>query len=462
MSALRNTAQPLARIGEAAPAVRAPANMNQRQLALVSSTAVLEEGGPPRAGTLTAIAVLLMIVGAIAWSANTMVTNATMAPGSVTPSGAVIEVQHYEGGIVASVPVAEGDLVEEGQILMVLDPTADGADLQQMLARRAFLGIATERLRAEAAAREPDFDEFIHDWPDLVMNQIDILESGRASLEAEQAVLLSRVDQRITDIDMFRAQVDSLQQQKAVVGEQLAMRQTLLERGLASRLTVLDVQREYTRLDGELAQARTSLAGAEQAVEEARHSSVELELRYRSEAIQELGKIAAELAEVNETLIALEDRVARREVVSPARGIVNRLAARLPGQVVEPGQPIASIVPTDGGLIIEAQLPPADVGYVAIGQHAEITVDGFDMAQFGTVSGTVTYISPTTMTTEEGETYYRIRVVPDELSVGRGDNLHQLIPGMVVQASIHTGEQSMLAYLIRPVYRSLASAFAER
>ena len=214
MSALRNTAHPLARVGEAAPGVRAPANMNQRQLALVSSTAVLEEGGPPRAGAFTAFAVLLMIVGGIAWAANTMVTNATMAPGSVTPSGTVIEVQHYEGGIVASVPVAEGDLVEEGQILMVLDPTADGADLQQMLARQAFLGIATERLRAEAAGREPDFDEFIHDWPDLVMNQIDILESGRASLEAEQAVLLSRVDQRVTDIDVYRAQVTSLEQQK--------------------------------------------------------------------------------------------------------------------------------------------------------------------------------------------------------------------------------------------------------
>src|SRR5690606_30518820 len=112
-------------------------------------------------------AVLLMIVGAIAWAANTMVTNATLAPGMIVPTGNVIEVQHYEGGIVASVPVSEGDLVEEGQVLMVLDPTAVGADLQQMLARQAFLSIATERLRAEAAAREPDFDAYIHDWPDL-------------------------------------------------------------------------------------------------------------------------------------------------------------------------------------------------------------------------------------------------------------------------------------------------------
>ncbi len=461
MNALRNLARPgMAQVGQAR--IRPPANMNQRQLLLVSSSAVLEEGGPPRAGVYTAIAVVLMIVGAIAWAANTTVTNSALTPGSVAPSGTVIEVQHYEGGIVASVPVAEGDVVEEGQVLMLLDPTSDGADLQQMLARQASLGITAERLRGEAFGREPDFSAHIHDYPDLVMNQIDILESGRASLAAEQAVLMSRTDQRLSDIEVYRAQAASLEQQRAVVGEQLAMRRTLLERGLASRLTVLDVQRDYTMLEGELAQARVNLARAEQAAEEARRAGAELELRYHRDAIDELGTIAAELAEVNETLVALQDRVTRREVLSPTRGIVNRLAATTPGQVVEPGRPIASIVPTDGGLLIEAQLSPADVGYVEIGQHADITVDGFDMAQFGALSGVVTYISPTTVTNEDGETYYRIRLAPDSLEIGRGGNLHRLIPGMVVQASIRTGQQSMLSYLIRPVYRSLSQAFGER
>jgi HlyD family secretion protein/adhesin transport system membrane fusion protein len=281
-------------------------------------------------------------------------------------------------------------------------------------------------------------------------------------LEAEQAVLTSRTDQRLTDIEVYRAQMVSLEQQRAVVGEQLSMRRALLERGLASRLTVHDVQREYARIEGDIAQARANLSRAEQAAEEARRAAAEVELRYRSDAIDELGTAAAELAEINETLVGLQDRVFRREVLAPARGIVNRLAATVAGQVVEPGRAIASLVPTEGGLVIEAQLPPADVGYVAIGQHAEITIDGFEMAQFGTVSGIVTYISPTTIMTEEGVPYYRIRVEPETLDIGRGTTQHQLIPGMVVQASIHTGEQSMLSYLIRPVYRSLAQAFAER
>lgn len=462
MSALRRSSATAARIGDAASAMRRPANSNQRQLALVSSSAVLEEGGPPRAGVLTAFAVLLMILGGIAWAANTTVTNATLAPGAVTPSGRVIQVQHFDGGIVAEVPVREGDLVEEGQLLMVLDPTDASAELQQMLARQAFLSVAVERLRGQVSGREPDFDSYIHDWPDLVMNQIDMLQSGMASLEAEEAILQSRVDQRLTEVEALRGQVESLEGQAAVVGEQLSVHQRLFQQGLGSRLTMLEAQREFARLNGELTQARTGLAGAEQAAEEARRAAVELELRYRSESIAELGETAAELAQVSEALIALQDRVARREVFAPARGIVNQLAATLPGQVVAPAQPIASIVPTDGGLLVEAQLPPADVGYVQIGQHAEISVDGFEMAQFGTIPGTVSYIAPTTVTTEDGTPYYRIFVEPESQSVGRDGNRHQLIPGMVVQASIHTGEQSMLAYLIRPVYRSLASAFGER
>lgn len=442
--------------------LQTPANMNLRQLQLVSSAAVLEEGGPPRAGIYTVLAIMLLIFGAIAWAAGTSVTNSTFAPGTVTPTGAVVDVQHYEGGIVAHVPVTEGDFVAEGDILMVLDPTSDDADLQQMLARQAFLGIATERLKAEAFDREPDFDEFIHDYPDLVMNQIDIFNAGLASMEAENSVLLSRIDQRLSDIEIYRAQVDSLERQRAVVGEQLQMRQTLLQRGLASRLTVLDVQRDYTNVEGELAQARTNLARAEQAAEEARRNATELELRYRSDAIDELGAVSAELAEVNEAIIALEDRVQRREVRAPTSGLVNRLGATLPGQVIEPGESLASIVPSEDGLIVEAKLPPADVGYVAVGQTADVTVEGFDASTFGTLAGTVSYIAPTTVVTEEGESYYRIRIALDTQSVGRPGNLHQLIPGMIVQASIHTGTQSMLSYLIRPVYRSLSESFTER
>lgn len=439
-----------------------PANSNQRQLLLVSSSAVLEEGGPPLAGVYTVIAVLLMIFGAIAWAASTDVSTSTLAPGAVQPTGHIVQVQHYEGGIVASVPVREGDVVEAGTVLMVLEPNTSGADLQQMLARHGFLSIATERLRAEAFGHEPDFDAWIPDYPDLVMNQIDILEAGRAALEGEQAILRSRIDQRQTDIEIYQNQVDNLLQQRAVVGEQLRMRQTLLERGLASRLTVLDVQREYTQVEGDLALARTNLARAEQAVEEAKHSVAELELRYRSDSIDELGTAAGELAQINESLVSLQDQALRREVIAPTRGIVNQLSATLPGQVIEPGQPVASLVPSDGGLMVEARLKPADVGYVQIGQRADLSVEGFDVAQFGVLPGVVTYIAPTTVTLEDGSSYYRIRIEPEAQQIGHAGNLHELIPGMVVQSTIHTGSQSMLAYLVRPVYRSLSQAFSER
>ncbi|MEZ5670008.1 MAG: HlyD family type I secretion periplasmic adaptor subunit [Alphaproteobacteria bacterium] len=439
-----------------------PAQAGLDQLHLVSSSAVLEEGGPPMAGAYTLFAVLLLIVGAIAWAATTDVTSATIAPGSVIPDGRVVELQHLEGGIVAEVPVRDGQQVEAGDVIMVLDPTADDADLHQIQARQAALNITAERLRAEAFGREPDFGDYIHSYPDLVMNQIDVLEANRAAMESERAVLESRLRQREAEAEGFAAEAHSLGQQRGVVGEQLAMRQTLLERGLASRLTVLDVQREYARLDGEMQQAQGGATRAVEAAEEARRSMAELELRYRSEAIEAMGSIAGELAEVNEMLTRLEDRVARREVRSPVRGTVNALAATGPGQVIEPGAPVASLVPADGALIVEAQMSPSDVGYVAVGQPVDITVDGFDVAQFGTLAGAVTFISPTTFTDAEGHTYYRIRVALDEPSIERNGERHALVPGMIVQASIHTGSQTMLSYLVRPVYRSLATSFTER
>lgn len=441
------------------PSVR---KLDARKLHLVSGVAVLEEAGPPRSGLYSAFAILLLIIGAVAWAAATNVANMAVAPGSVMPTGTVVEVQHLEGGIVASVPVRKGDQIAEGDLLIALDPTAYRADLDQLRARYAALTITAERLRAEAFDKKPDFDVFLQTHRALVESQIEILEAGRASLAGEQAVLQARLAERDLEIESDRVLISSLEEQLAVVGEQLRMRQTLLERGLAPRFKVLEVQRDYTQLAGELAQARGGLARAKQAAEEARRSLAELELKYRGKATDEFGAVAAELAEVAETLTRLEDRVVRSEIRSPIDGVVHQLAATTPGQVVEPGKTVATIVPSEGGLLIEAQLSPRDVGYVAVGQSAEINIDGFDVAQFGRLPGTVTFVSPSTVRTPEGESYYRIQVTPDAQQIGGHGKAYDLIAGMAVQVSVHTGDQSILSYLIRPVYRSLTSSFGER
>ena len=157
-----------------------------------------------------------------------------------------------------------------------------------------------------------------------------------------------------------------------------------------------------------------------------------------------------------------KDRVARLIVRAPVRGVVQSLAVKSIGQVVRPGEAVASIVPLGQELVAEVQIRPDDIGHVAIGYEAQVKITTFDPVRFKAVEGRVRHISPTTFLTEQGEPYYKGVIELTKAYVGEGTNQHRILPGMLVQAEIVTGTKSLVRYLLRPIYRSFSTSFSER
>jgi adhesin transport system membrane fusion protein len=420
----------------------------------------LEEGGAPwlmRAAVWLAAAMIFLAVG---WASTTVVPQVAQGPGEIVPAGNVLTVQHLEGGIVARIHVREGDIVDARQKLVEIDPTSAVAERDQLASREASLRLQAERLRAFADGRVALLAE--RGEVGLSADQAAILRTQERARSSQRAVLERQLAGRRADLEALLGQQQTLQRQIRITGEALDMRQTLTDRGLNSRITLLDVQREMNRVQGELSTVLVNIGRAREAIGEAEQRLVELDSRLSADAMRELGSVTSELRQVEEARVRLDDRVARTQVIAPVRGVVKELRVRTEGGVIPPGGVLLELVPIGRELIVEARLQPSDIGQVRIGQDVAVKVSTYDYARFGSVPGKLTYLSPSTLVDPQGRAYYKALVALEKDHVGDDPKRNLVLPGMTVLADIKTDERTVLRYLLNPVYKALDSAFHEK
>lgn len=437
--------------------------MSGRDIAYLTREEALEQVAPSRLGAVAALLILGLLVGAVVWSNYVTITTVASAPGEVIPSGDERVVQHLEGGIVREIEVLDGDVVAEGDVLIRFDPTLRQAELDQIRAREAALTIRERRLRALIDEAEfVNFRDLAADYPDLVEEATISLLATRERLKGQIAVLEAQIDQQAQSVKIFDQQVSSLRRQLELVTEVAELRAGLFERGIETRVNVIAAQLEVSRVQGALTEARVTREQAQLSISELQTQIKEITLNERASGMEDLSAVLAELAEVRENLERLEDRVNRLTVRAPVSGIVHRLRVNTPGAVVEPAQVLMTIVPADEDVVVDLRISPTDIGHIEISQQARLTISGFDARRYGVKTGVLQQVSATTYETEDGQTYFKGRVILDQGVVETDGVSYTIVPGMTLQADITTGSQTLLEYLTRPVYRAITRSFSER
>jgi adhesin transport system membrane fusion protein len=185
----------------------------------------------------------------------------------------------------------------------------------------------------------------------------------------------------------------------------------------------------------------------------------------RSEAASELAKTTQELYPLRKQLPNLADKVERTLVRSPMKGVVNRILVTTQGGVVKPSEPLVEVVPSDDVLVVEAQLKPSDIGFVKIGQSANVKISAYDYSIFGSIKGVVSEISADAVAKEErGQTvyYYIARIETQTNMMNAVGKKLPIIAGMQSTVDIITGHKTVLSYLLKPIVAVRENAFRER
>ncbi|PRY92932.1 HlyD family secretion protein [Hasllibacter halocynthiae] len=419
---------------------------------------------------LGAVALLILLGGFGVWAATTDIAGAVVAPGRIEVASNRQVVEHPDGGVVESLAVREGERVEAGDVLIVLE--ADALDAQIAVARDELLEqeARAARLRAERdGAEEIEFSDALLEAArsdpraaDLVEGQRNLFEARRETREGERARYLRQTEQIARQIDGIDAQGASLERQGELIDEELTAQETLLERGLAQTPRVLALRREAAGLLGRRGELTARRAQAEERTAEIELAIIGLDGQLRETAIGELRDVEARIRTLREELTAALDRRGRLEITAPVTGRVYDLAVFGPASVVAAGEPLLYIVPEGDALRIEVRVDPIHVDEVYPGQPARVRLPAFDARATPELLAVIADVSADAFADERtGAAFYRATIALADGEQARLSGGQALVPGMPVEAFIRTGDRTPLAYLLSPLTDYFARAFRE-
>ena len=380
--------------------------------------------------------------------------------GKVVPSQQVQVVQSMDGGVVQEILVRPGMLVEEGQVLVRIDPTRYSSSLGENRAELMSLEAKAARLEALSTGQPFEAPELVlQEAPHIVDMERRIWATRKDELEAVIRQADDQLRQREEELRETRANRDQAATSCGLTSRELQVTRPLLKSGAVSEVDILRLQRDVARYCGEQKAAEAQIDRLGAAIEEARAKRIEAELNIRNDAASQLADTRARLASLRETQVALADRVKLAEVRSPVRGTVRTLNTNTVRGVVQPGDEILDIVPLDDTLLLETRVQPKDIGFLHAGQSAAVKFTAYDFTVYGGLSAHVEQISADTITDEKGDAYYIVKVRTDAAYVG-GDM--PIIPGMLADVHILTGKRTVMQFLLKPILRARSDAFTER
>lgn len=406
-----------------------------------------------------------LCIGFGAWAWYGELDIVSVATGEAKPATQVKHVQHLEGGIVAAILTREGARVEAGEALIELETTRSGADLHELQARLANLTVEAIRHHAEASGSVklviPEALESRH--KDLVERARNMLETRLQRYRQEMESQRELITQRQQEVREVRARIENTQKSLKLLDEQIRISEDLLKDQLTNRYNHLQLLRERQQMKTQIAESEEGLKGAEAAYNEARSRLEQIQIAFREDARKGYGEAKREIDELSQRLAKFKDSLERTVLRAPVSGVVKTIHVATIGGVVKPGDTVVDLVPGEDRLIVEAQLPTHDVGYVQIGQEALLKLNSPSLQRFGHVMGKVVQISPDKLVREEdGMPYYRVRIEPERTYFSHKDQRYDIYPGTQIMASIRTGTRSVVEYLFDPYLSSFKEAMHER
>jgi HlyD family type I secretion membrane fusion protein len=414
---------------------------------------------------VTAWVLLSGLVLMVLWLVLGRIDIVATAPGKIIPAESVKLIQPPDNGVVRQILVHDGDRVKKGQALVILDPTASTAELEQARKGLETAQLDAARGRAVLGALSGQGFNFVPPpgTPPLVAEthrslasaQLQQIQSGFTAGGASSAAASATANEA-------RINAAKLSETIPLLQEQLAANEKLLAKGFVSKLRVIEMRRQYLAAIRDRQIAMSSIAGTGAQAASASAGAAQSSAQLRADLLSQLNKAESDVVLRREELVKAERRSNLQRLVAPVDGTVAQLSIHTEGGVVEAAKPIMAVVPSGGQLVAEVKLLNSDIGFVQQGQVVAIKLDAFPFTRHGTIPGKVLSISSDAVVDEKLGPVYVTRIALSRSNIDRGDKVVPILPGMVATADIKTGRRSFMSYLLSPIEQAGLEAAHER
>ncbi len=394
----------------------------------------------------------------ILWASLAQVDEITRGTGKVIPSSQAQLVQAAEPSVVAEILVRSGERVSQGQVLVRLDDTMADSELGQLEAENERLAARADRLAGEATGAALGCAEGT-----VCFEERRLQQARLASARSREAALGAAVEQRRRDQREAEATIASLEESVRLAQQEVSMLEPLAAQGIVPQTELLTAQRDLVDVRGRLSAARQASARASASIAEAQAELQSSRLDFRQQALDERSEVTTRMAVNEQSIRGAEARRNRNELRAPTDGIVNDVQITTVGGFVNAGEMIMQVVPVGDRLLVEARVSPRDIGFVAVGDPANVKVTAYDFSTYGGLPGRVLEVSADSIYDEvERVAYYRVLIETDRSYVQSQGRRYPIVPGMITDVEIITGSKSILSYLLKPITRGLGMALTER
>lgn len=386
-------------------------------------------------------AMFFVVFGAWAWLGH--IEESGNGRGRLVPEGEAHELHAMEMGRVARVAVKEGQAVKKGEIIVELDTELAQQDLGRL--QQMLTAYQTELLQKQGLREQMESEAQSR----ALMSAADLQAQETALLEARNGA------------ETFRRLLDQLQSDAGAQGDRLDRLQSLADDGAISREHLFDLEqslrdrhRSITQSQGDLARSLSEAERLEALLrqKQAEAQAIQSEAQQRIESLQvELTQIKAKMTETQGQIASAQTKLKQRFLYAPIDGVVLALNVDHEGEVLQPGQTIAAIAPSDAPLILQAALPDPEAGFVKVGMPVKVKIDAYPFQDYGVVPGRVVALSPDTKQDEQMGPVYEVKVALDRDHVIEGGRPVTFKPGQTAQADIVIRRRRILDILLDPI-----------
>jgi HlyD family secretion protein len=415
------------------------------------------------------LSTLAIGLGVGGWAFATKIDSAIVASGTFVVESNAQAVQHLEGGVVGAILVKDGELVQEGQVLVRLDAAKVTAD--SSISQRKMIDLSAQKARLEAER----LDQPQIDASTISIPSVKASPDLQQSLSAQQSILTEHLSTRRnqlsqlsehkrqieTQIDGLNLQHKALQEEFAQSSADLTDQRMLDSKGLIRRPVLRQTEREVSRLRGEIGDTEARIASARSQLVESQFKIDEVTRNAHADVLTQLQTVSEQLAQAEQEFNTSKDRLQRLEIRAPRSGYVHELAVHTVGGIVAPGQTLMSIIPHTEPLLVTAKIRPEDVDQVHIGQSATVRISAFKLPVTPELESEVINLSPDRVIDNSGQPYFivKVSVAPGELTKLEGK---ELTPGLPAEVMIRGETRRVITYLTQPLTEKLALAFREK
>ena len=419
-------------------------------------------------------AIIAAFTFALAWAIVGRIDTVAIAPGKVISAGKAKVIQPAETAVVKRILVRDGQTVKAGDILIELEAAATATAAETDRVKDALFAARLESARHDALARSASGTQ-----PTAAFTPSPRLRGegwGEGRLAAEQRALQAQYKEHRARLSSLDAEIQKRQAEQESAKELAAkLAQTapiakrraedykdLVSKNFMSQHGYLEKEQLRIEQERDLAYQEAKVRELTAAIEETktrRHSQIAEFERMAVNAKTDADKRAAQL---EQELIKTNTRQQQQTLTAPVAGTVQQLAVHTIGGVVTPAQALMVIAPNDYAAEVEAVLENKDVGFVKAGQTVEVKIETFPFTRYGTLTGSVTFVSNDAVNDEKKGLVFQARVKLDQAVIRVEERNVNLTPGMAVTAEIATGRRSVISYFLDPLRKTTNESLRER